>query len=77
MPFGVEGNDLELERLTLVDDVARVGHSLMRELRDVDQAFQAVANAHEDILRRADLVVPSVHEEGIALLLEAYLHSLP
>ena len=33
------------------------------------------ANAHEDILRRADLVVPSVHEEGIALLLEAYLEA--
>ena len=35
----------------------------------------AVANAHEDILRRADLVVPSVNEEGVASLLEAYVES--
>jgi hypothetical protein len=48
-----------------------------RELLDWAGFGVAVANAHEDILRRADLVVPSVHEEGIALLLEAYLHSLP
>jgi hypothetical protein len=33
----------------------------------------AVANAHEDVLARADLVVPSVHDEGVAVLLEAYL----
>ena len=48
-----------------------------RELLDWAGFGVAVANAHEDILRRADLVVPSVHEEGIALLLEAYLDSLP
>ena len=48
-----------------------------RELLDWAGFGVAVANAHEDILRRADLVVPSVHEEGVALLLEAYLHSLP
>ena len=36
----------------------------------------AVANAHEDVLARADLVVPSVGEEGVAALLEAYLDSL-
>ena len=47
-----------------------------RELLDWAGYAVAVANAHEDILARADLVVPSVHEEGIALLLEAYLHSL-
>ena len=35
----------------------------------------AVANAHEDVLERADLVVPSVQEEGVATLLEAYLDS--
>jgi hydroxymethylpyrimidine pyrophosphatase-like HAD family hydrolase len=35
----------------------------------------AVANAHEDVLERADLVVPSVQEEGVAALLEAYLDS--
>jgi Cof subfamily protein (haloacid dehalogenase superfamily) len=33
----------------------------------------AVANAHPDILRSADLVVPPVEEEGVAALLEAYL----
>jgi hydroxymethylpyrimidine pyrophosphatase-like HAD family hydrolase len=36
----------------------------------------AVANAHEDVLARADLVVPSVQEEGVAALLEAYLDSI-
>jgi Cof subfamily protein (haloacid dehalogenase superfamily) len=46
-----------------------------RELLDWAGYAVAVANAHEDILARADLVVPSVHEEGIALLLEAYLDS--
>ena len=48
-----------------------------RELLDWAGFGVAVANAHADILRRADLVVPSVEEEGGALLLEAYLHSLP
>jgi hydroxymethylpyrimidine pyrophosphatase-like HAD family hydrolase len=47
-----------------------------RELLDWAGFAVAVANAHEDILARADLVVPSVHEEGIAQLLEAYLDSL-
>jgi Cof subfamily protein (haloacid dehalogenase superfamily) len=47
-----------------------------RELLDWAGYAVAVANAHEEILSRADLVVPSVHEEGIASLLEAYLHSL-
>jgi Cof subfamily protein (haloacid dehalogenase superfamily) len=47
-----------------------------RELLDWAGYGVAVANAHQDILDRADLVVPSVHEEGIALLLEAYLHSV-
>ena len=47
-----------------------------RELLDWAGYAVAVANAHPDILARADLVVPSVHEEGIALLLEAYLDSV-
>jgi Cof subfamily protein (haloacid dehalogenase superfamily) len=47
-----------------------------RELLEWAGFAVAVANAHEDILARADLVVPSVHEEGIAQLLEAYLHSV-
>jgi Cof subfamily protein (haloacid dehalogenase superfamily) len=48
-----------------------------RELLDWAGFGVAVANAHDDILARADLVVPSVEEEGVALLLEAYLDSLP
>lgn len=48
-----------------------------RELIDWAGFGVAVANAHEDILARANLVVPSVDEEGIAQLLEAYLDSLP
>ncbi len=47
-----------------------------RELLDWAGFAVAVANAHEEILRRADLVVPPVQEEGVALLLEAYLDSL-
>jgi Cof subfamily protein (haloacid dehalogenase superfamily) len=44
-----------------------------RELLDWAAYGVAVANAHEDILARADLVVPDVEEEGIATLLDAYL----
>ena len=47
-----------------------------RELLDWAGFGVAVANAHEDVLERADLVVPSVHEEGVAALLEAYLDSV-
>jgi len=47
-----------------------------RELLDWAGFGVAVANAHEDILRRADLVVPPAQEEGVAMLLEAYLDSL-
>ena len=36
----------------------------------------AVAIAHEDILARANLVVPDVEHEGVAQLLDAYLDSL-
>lgn len=46
-----------------------------RELLDWAGFGVAVANAHADVLARADLVVPSVHEEGVAALLEAYLDS--
>lgn len=46
-----------------------------RELLDWAGFAVAVANAHEDILERADLVIPSVHEDGVAQLLEAYLDS--
>jgi Cof subfamily protein (haloacid dehalogenase superfamily) len=47
-----------------------------RELLDWAGFPVAVANAHDDILRRAELVVPSVEDEGVAALLEAYLDSL-
>ena len=47
MPLGVEGDDLELERLALVNHVARVGNALMGQLADVDQTLQAVAHANE------------------------------
>jgi Cof subfamily protein (haloacid dehalogenase superfamily) len=47
-----------------------------RELLDWAGYGVAVANAHEDVLGRADLVVPSVQEEGVAALLEAYLDSV-
>jgi Cof subfamily protein (haloacid dehalogenase superfamily) len=47
-----------------------------RELLDWAGFGVAVANAHPDILARADLVVPSADDEGIATLLEAYLDSL-
>jgi Cof subfamily protein (haloacid dehalogenase superfamily) len=46
-----------------------------RELLDWAGFGVAVANAHPDILARADLVVPSVDDEGVAVLLEAYLDS--
>ena len=46
-----------------------------RELLDWAGFAVAVANAHRDILARADLVVPPVQEEGVATLLEAYLDS--
>jgi len=47
-----------------------------RELLEWAGFGVAVANAHEDVLARADLVVPSVQEQGVAALLEAYLDSL-
>jgi Cof subfamily protein (haloacid dehalogenase superfamily) len=48
-----------------------------RELLDWAAYPVAVANAHDEILRRAQLVVPDVEEEGVASLLEAYLDSSP
>ena len=47
-----------------------------RELLDWAGFGVAVANAHRAVLARADLVVPSVQEEGVAVLLEAYLDSV-
>ena len=47
-----------------------------RELLDWAGFAVAVANAHPEILARGDLVVPSVEEEGVAALLEAFVDSL-
>src|SRR5207344_3662459 len=47
MPLGVERDDLELERLALVDDVTRMGDALVGQLADVDQALEAVTDADE------------------------------
>ena len=46
-----------------------------RELLDWAGFRVAVANAHDEILERADLVVPDVEHEGVAQLLDAYLDS--
>jgi Cof subfamily protein (haloacid dehalogenase superfamily) len=46
-----------------------------RELLDWAGYAVAVANAHEDLLRSADLVCPPVDEEGVAQVIEAYLDS--
>ena len=48
-----------------------------RELLDWAGYAAAVANAHPEILARADLVVPDVEHEGIAELLEAFVDSVP
>jgi Cof subfamily protein (haloacid dehalogenase superfamily) len=47
-----------------------------RELLDWAGFRVAVANAHEEILARADLVVPDVEREGVAQLLDAFVDSL-
>ena len=47
-----------------------------RELLDWAGFGVAVGNAHDDVLARADLVVPSVRDEGVAALLESYLDSV-
>ena len=47
MPLGVERDDLQLERLALVNDVAGVGDALMGQLADMDQALEPVADADE------------------------------
>ena len=47
MSLGVERDDLELERLSLVNDVSRVGDALVGKLADVDQALEPVTDANE------------------------------
>ena len=48
-----------------------------RELLDWAGFGVAVANAHDEILERADLVVPDVEHEGVAQLFDAFVDSLP
>jgi Cof subfamily protein (haloacid dehalogenase superfamily) len=80
-PGGNKGNGLAFvaERLGFgpEETVACGDGENDRELLDWAGFGVAVANSHEDVLARADLVVPSVQEEGVAALLEAYLDSLP
>jgi len=47
-----------------------------RELLDWAGFRVAVANAQPAILERADLVVPDVEDEGVAVLIESYLDSV-
>ena len=61
MTLGVERDDLELQRLALVDDVAGMGDALVRELADVDEALEAVLDADEGA-EVHDLRDRAVHE---------------
>jgi Cof subfamily protein (haloacid dehalogenase superfamily) len=61
---------------TAVETVACGDGENDRELLDWAGFGVAVANAHPEILARADLVVPDVEHEGVAALFEAYLHSV-
>ena len=45
------------------------------ELLDWAGYSVAVANAHDEVLRRANFVCPSVDEEGVAQVIEAFLDS--
>jgi Cof subfamily protein (haloacid dehalogenase superfamily) len=65
----------ELLGFTREDTVACGDGENDRELLDWAGYGVAVANAHRDILARADLIVPDVEHEGVAALLEAYLDS--
>ena len=47
MALGVERDDLQLDGLALVDDVTRMGHALVRQLADVDQALESLPHPNE------------------------------
>ncbi len=66
----------ELLGFTAAETVACGDGENDRELLDWAGFRVAVANAHPEILARANLVVPDVEHEGVADLLEAYLDSL-
>ena len=65
----------ELLSFTAAETVACGDGENDRELLDWASFRVAVANAHPEILARADLVVPDVEHEGVADLLEAYLEA--
>ena len=67
--------DVLLECAMAAETVACGDGENDRELLDWAGFGVAVANAHDEILARADLVVPDVEHEGVALLLDAYLDS--
>ena len=80
VPWLLDRTDGDLRRVTLV--ILAVGETrgfllALFTLLDWAGFGVAVANAHPDVLARADLIVPPVQEEGVATLLEAYLDSLP
>ena len=47
MALRVERDDLQLEVLALVNDIARMGDALVGQLADVDQALETIADADE------------------------------
>ena len=67
----------ELLGFTAAETVACGDGENDRELLDWAGFRVAVANAHDEILERADLVVPDVEDEGVAQLLDAFVDSLP
>ena len=46
MTLALKADDLELQLLALVDDVAGVGDPLVAQLADVDEALEAIADAY-------------------------------
>ena len=48
-----------------------------RELLDWAGYAIAVENAHPDLKRRADAIIPGPEDEGVAALIETYLDSRP
>jgi Cof subfamily protein (haloacid dehalogenase superfamily) len=74
-----EGLDFIAQRLAFTrDDTVACGDGENdRELLDWAAYGVAVANAHPEILARADLVVPDVEHEGIGDLFDAFVDSRP
>jgi Cof subfamily protein (haloacid dehalogenase superfamily) len=72
LAFVAEHLGLPLERTVGVGD----GENDVELLEAAGYAV-AVANAHRRVLDAADWVAPSAEEEGVAAMLEAYLHSRP